>query len=1289
MNPRTRPMRKLLTLALSLATALALALSGPGANHPASADESPDVLNPSAMPLGVITSDVQVGRYTIRATEAAAVEVDAQERTGGEYVFTQRLKLNGGGTAERRSVAFTTFGPAVLNAYALSASASADRQLALYAEDGALVEALPAYGAPTDIPLARFTVPEAGAYYVASPSSGVNIFHLELVDGEAPERPAWDTVAAPVLTDARQEGRDIVVQFDGVVGFDGADLATATLYRDDDVVATGISGAQASSGEIRLTPSASGNYTVEVALQRTDEDEALLSDRLEVPGFILPLGTSEVVSVLTSAVEAAVATITVEWAAVPEADGYVVEFRESGSTEWAALTETTATSAEIPGLAPGTTVELRVVTSRGAESTISEIHSADVSDVVERWLEAHAGVSSNGTLVHAEDGSMTFDMRGNNGKIADSEDGFYYYYTEIDPATENWTLSATFTVDDASGKDNQSGFGIIAVDTFEPGNRDARYFNNVGTMSAKYVRDLGDSLDTRYGTPGSKVVTGYTEGPRVATPARDMTGSQPFDWAYRDGMTEGVNVNPPRFVDGDVYEYTLRKSNTGFHSIWSVDGEEHEVITYEPDLLLQQTADSYYVGVFTARNIVVTVSDLTFTTIHPDDDEAPLERPVTYVDPWLTADVTRTTPHDALGIPLLSNIHGTATVTDAEGETLGGPVEVVPGNLATVEVPLADGTNDYTATIVPAPRAEQGGLGEYEDLSSYEPLSIPVTITRHSYGEPGQAIHVSPDGSPEGDGTPAEPLDLHTAVAYAQPGQQVVLAAGTYRPAKRISIERGNDGTAEQSIVLMSEPGERAVLDLSESPTGGIHLRGDHWHLYNLEITGSRGYQKPLLISGNHNVVERIESHHNADTGIQISGSASEPPSMWPSHNLVVSSVSHNNADPLANDADGFAAKITSGEGNVFRYSIAHNNIDDGWDLYAKSTEGPIGDVVVEHSVAYRNGWLEEAPDVLGEGNGFKLGGENMPGAHLLSNSVSFDNAGAGVTSNSGPDVRVLDVTSYGNAGPNLRLYTSADQTAYEVRGLLSAEGGAADSLGLRGQDDDISTDPTNVLDGVTLAGDPVTDEWFESVDLGVAPRIADDGSIDMQGLLELVDPEAGAWGARLAAHPDPTVLELLPPVEPVAVPSPEPTEEPSEEPTEEPTEPEPGDLYETPGFHTVNGRQWMTVCEPYSVTTRCFTYIWGTTIGTWNGEFYQHNGWNFNNLTYLGSPRSAWADNPLGYTGLWTADDGRQWRTECDTPAVGGNGCRSYVTAKVIERDGNSYKVVTKEVFNNIVRFS
>lgn len=66
---------------------------------------------------------------------------------------------------------------------------------------------------------------------------------------------------------------------------------------------------------------------------------------------------------------------------------------------------------------------------------------------------------------------------------------------------------------------------------------------------------------------------------------------------------------------------------------------------------------------------------------------------------------------------------------------------------------------------------------------------------------------------------------------------------------------------------------------------------------------------------------------------------------------------------------------LTVGEGNEFRDSIAHHNIDDGWDLYAKSTEGPIGTVIIEDSVAYSNGWLEESGfDLLGELSGFKLG---------------------------------------------------------------------------------------------------------------------------------------------------------------------------------------------------------------------------------------------------------------------------------------------------------------------------
>ncbi|MFP5314033.1 MAG: fibronectin type III domain-containing protein [Actinomycetes bacterium] len=1127
----------------SAVAALAVAaLMVTGLATPASADQH--VLNASAMEPGVYSAPTQVGQFTVTATGDRTVEVDANSKTGGGMDFTQRLKFGGAGSADFRSVQFTTYGEAVLTTYALSSSSSADRALALYAADGTEIDTAPAYGDPgSEIPAGTLVVPEAGTYYIASPSSGVNLYYLELTEGAAPERAAWSTVAEPAVTDVTVDGGQITVSYDGVVGFDGADLATATLYDGDTVVTEAINAVPSDSGTIALTPPASGNYEVQVALTRSDEGTALLSSRVAAPPFTLPLATPEITSALTTAVEGGQATVTAEWGAVPEAVTYDLAYRESGAAEWTAGPSTEGTSADVVGLTPGTTYELQVTAVRGDDTAASEPFEVTVAAEVERWLSAHAGISSNGELIENADDSLTFSLLENNGKIADSEDGFMYYYTEIDPATENFTLSATFTVDDSSMKDNQSGFGIMAVDTFEPNNRAARYFNSAGVMSAKYTRDLDGSLDVRYGTPGGKFVDGYTDAPTVSSPERDMTRSQPFDWEYRAGLTEGSNTNPPRFTDGDVYEYTLRKSNTGFHASWTdQDGETYEVIDYKPDLLLQQDAEKYYVGIFAARKIVVTASNISFTTIHPDDDEAPLERPVTYVDPTLSSDGTRTTPHSSLEVPLVSNVHGNAVIRDGGGNAVG-EVTLAPGESRELTVPTEDGTNEFTAELTPAPREEQTQLGEYEDLSSYDPVLLPITVEVNSFGEPGESVRVAPDGTADGDGSPENPLDLHTAVAFAQPGQQIVLESGTYTPSEALVIGRGNEGRAEAPITLMSHPDGRATLDLSGSGSGGIQLGGDYWHLYNLEITGSQGYQKPLLIQGHFNVVERIESHHNQDTGIQISGNPSEPYEMWPSNNLVVSSVSHNNVDPQANDADGFAAKLTVGDGNVFRYNIAHHNIDDGWDLYAKSTTGSIGNVVVEDSVAYRNGWLESEEDLrTGEGNGFKLGGESMPGQHLLRNSVSFDNLAKGVTSNSGPDVRVHDVTAYNNGGNNLQLTTSASTTDYEVSGVLSYVAGTADQINLRQQEDTLTTDPSNFLTtagggvrdaSVNSEGVQVTDEWFVSLDTELHPEIAADGSVDLKGLLELTAAAAENTGATLTANPDPTVITLLPAVSP------------------------------------------------------------------------------------------------------------------------------------------------------------
>ena len=129
-------------------------------------------------------------------------------------------------------------------------------------------------------------------------------------------------------------------------------------------------------------------------------------------------------------------------------------------------------------------------------------------------------------------------------------------------------------------------------------------------------------------------------------------------------------------------------------------------------------------------------------------------------------------------------------------------------------------------------------------------------------------------------------------------------------------------------------------------------------------------------------------------------------------------------------------------------------------------------------------------------------------------------------------------------------------------------------------------------------------------------------------------------------------------------------------------------EVYAVPGTHTVNGRDWRTTCENYSATARCRTDIWATQIKLVNGKYTQVNDFVFNNLTYLPSKRSLWTGNPLATPGDHTVN-GRKWRTECDTPTTGRNGCRSYIMATVIEATPSGYRQVDKYILNNIVMFS
>ena len=1132
---------------------------------PRAAADGEAVLDADQLELGDHTDSIEAGAFTIRATDSAEVTVSERSRSTEEgHEFTQRLDLKGSGDAESRSVQFEAEAGQTVTVHAQSGSDEEDRALGLYDQSWTELDRVPAYrgDAGSVLPAQHFTVEEGGTYWIASPSSGVSIYRAELGEGDdAPEETPWGEVEAPVIDDVSvnsDQPGSLEVSFTGIIGAAGGDVARAFLLdATGNAVDEQISVSPGASGVIDLTPPASGDYEVEVQLERHSEDVPVSSDPVAYTGFVLPLETPEIVSALTSEVDGDDGVAAVQWTPVPEAESYAVATRIVGEDFETVVEDVEEAEVDVPGLRVGEDYELQVTALRGEDSATSEPYAFTVAGEVERWDTAHAGVGSGGEVIEHENGDLEFDLVDSGSKIADSEDGFWFHYTEIDPETENFTLNATFEVDDDSRKDNQSGFGIIAVDDFVPGDSASRYFNSAGAMTAKYATGAGGEEGNRYGTPGGRFVHGYTDGPATASAERDMSDSRAFDWDYKPDHTDGSNANPPRFEAGETYEFSLRRSNTGFHAIWHRNGEIEEVIHYDPDVLLTQSEDSFYLGLMAARGIAVTVTDWSFETVHPDDDDPPEEEPTRYVTPRLSSDVTSTTAASRIEVPLVSNIHGKATLLDENGEEVTEARTLEPATQELFELEgLQAGENTFTARLDPA--EDQPQLGENEQLESTDPVEIELSFTVRSYGRPGQAIWVSPDGTAEGGGTEEDPLDLHTAVAYVQPGQQIVLVDGTYALDEAVRIDRGNSGTEEQPITLMSEPGARAVLDLEDSDGGGIILRGDWWHLHGLEITNSASHQKPLHVQGHHNVIERIESHHNHEAGVQISGSSTESSEMWPSYNTVVSSVSHNNADTEFTGADGFAAKLTVGEGNVFRWTISHHNIDDGYDLYAKSTEGPIGTVLIEESVAYGNGRLEDDPEatVGADGQGFKLGGESQPGDHLLRNSISYDNVGNGVTSNSGPDPRLENVTTVFNGlvredreGAGVSFYTNnAPVTDFRATGVVSYANSDRDSVEFVEQDDELLRDPTNYFNGRSSVGaradaamhddaerpTEVSDDWFVSTDHEtIRPEIAEDGSIEMNGLFELTDAAPSDTGARMSANPEPTELEVFPAVTP------------------------------------------------------------------------------------------------------------------------------------------------------------
>lgn len=303
-------------------------------------------------------------------------------------------------------------------------------------------------------------------------------------------------------------------------------------------------------------------------------------------------------------------------------------------------------------------------------------------------------------------------------------------------------------------------------------------------------------------------------------------------------------------------------------------------------------------------------------------------------------------------------------------------------------------------------------------------------------------IFCSPAGTGSGS-SEKDPASVTDAISKLSAGHTIYLLGGTYKFSEMILIDAQNSGTADAMKTIKPYNGADVVFDFSgqgdaDGSKRGIVLDGDYWHFYDFEIT--KAADNGMLLSGNNNKIERMVFNDNQDTGLQLSryNTSAATIADWPSNNLILNCTSKNNCDNASmENADGFAAKLTCGEGNVFDGCMAYNNSDDGWDLFAKSATGPIGVVTIQNCIAFRNGFTEFGEGYGDcDGNGFKLGGSGIGSAHILKNCLAFENLHCGFTDNNNPKLGTLvNCTAVNNNGegkgkPNFSCYRCTDPGA-------------------------------------------------------------------------------------------------------------------------------------------------------------------------------------------------------------------------------------------------------------------
>ena len=977
----------------------------------------------------------------------------------------------------------------------------------------------------------------------------------------------WNKIETPVLGTPSVKGGTISVPYTAQVGGIYAETLDVTMYDANGKAVNKQSiTAEGESGVAEFTPAASGTYSFKAELIRTGEASKVSNTTTSV-NFVLPMATPAGLN----AENKGHGNVKLTWQAVPEAENYTVYVDGKVYAEGV-----TKLLQKISGLTVGQEYTFGVAAVRGNDiSKPAEVKLTITEDAVKTWNYSAFGSSvdtmSEGGKNNGFSGSYdTQDLKvwsmNSKGKLVpNSTDGVAFYYTTIDPETENFTLSADVTVDSWKFTNGQEGFGLMVADRVGENGSGNSFWNNSYMVSATKVEyfwdaeagqvsDAGDKYTMKLGV-GSQEKIGVTPENLAAdtvvddfqTAMRTLetsavasgqgAGTYNMVGGYEAALKDITDVNPQT-----TFHMTIQRNNTGYFLSYT-NAATGETVTNKyyhgdnGDELTRLDENNIYVGFYASRSAKVSFSNMSLTTVAPENDAPAEARPITYVTPNFSIESAKVANNANYEMVYYGNADGVLSITNSKGEAVVSGQHVDAKTKFRVNTVLEQGSNTFAVEFTPDADYKPA---KYSLLSSYDTVKFDFNVTYNVKDR--SYIYVSPDGRSYGSGAKDDPVDIYTAVKSAAPGRTILLKGGTYALDKTVIVERGVNGTADAKIYMIADPeaATRPVLDF-QGRCAGMILAGDYWYFQGFDVTRSANAQKGIQVSGSYNTVDNVVTYKNGNTGLQISRyKSTDNWEDWPSHNLILNCTSYLNADAGYEDADGFAAKLTVADGNVFDGCIAAYNADDGWDLFAKVETGAIGQVVIQNCVAFKNGYVldENGQEVdAGNGNGFKMGGSSISGHHILRNSVSFGNKAKGIDSNSCPDIEAYSSTSYNNESFNVAFYTNdAKNTAFIAKGILSFK----DSSNAAGQTvaeqfKPKGTQETSAYENAmnyywrgenstNSEGIATTAEWFQNMDMNSAIhggiRRNTDGTINMNGFLAVTSAVPAGVGARMTGTP-------------------------------------------------------------------------------------------------------------------------------------------------------------------------